>query len=443
MNPLNIVTIEKQFQIFKEGNPASAIEVVHIKDKENNSIEFDIIAGKNLYNIGDTAVYIMPDYCIPPIELFKEYYAPGGDIKKSKLGKGGRIRAVKFNFNFENSSNPIYSNGILIPLAAVKTFFETYVVLDENSNRVNFIEDEEYLQTHLHIIKYVAEDSHEKGNGQNSGATKGDIPYFLYKTDETRIETLKKHVNKIYEENEPISLTVKRDGSSCTIYCKKENEEFIGGICSRSQEKKIGQKMAISYIDNGIHLEKYFNKDLMISGWKNAFTDKFYTNEEVIELGFESIEKEIRDSWVDTCVDNGYFEKFIEYCKKYNVELALRGELIGAGNKGSGNKLNIDANGQSHVVWFGIDDLCSGHATRINYLQEHNLIKVCEELELEYTKEIHTGIMTYTDIIDWCTVYFNKIKTENNQIIEGIVIRTKNTNGMSCKYINPEYDSKS
>jgi glycerol kinase len=64
----------------------------------------------------------MPDYCVPPTVLFQEYYAPGGDMKKSKLGKRGRIRAVKFNFSFENSVDPIYSNGIILPLKLVQDY---------------------------------------------------------------------------------------------------------------------------------------------------------------------------------------------------------------------------------------------------------------------------------------------------------------------------------
>src|SRR5271157_5638971 len=101
MKPVEVVKIDKLIPIFKEGQPANAIEVARIKDLNDNSCEFNIIVGKGLYNIGDTAVYIMPDYCIPKTSIFNEYWFPNGDEKKCKLGSNGRVRAIKFNFRFE------------------------------------------------------------------------------------------------------------------------------------------------------------------------------------------------------------------------------------------------------------------------------------------------------------------------------------------------------
>src|SRR5271157_479277 len=101
MKPVELVIISKLIPIYKEGEEANNIQVARIEDIEGNQCEFNIVVGKGLYNVGDTAVYIQPDYCIPQSSIFNEYWFPGGDEKKCKLGKNGRIRAIKFNFKFE------------------------------------------------------------------------------------------------------------------------------------------------------------------------------------------------------------------------------------------------------------------------------------------------------------------------------------------------------
>lgn len=112
------------------------------------------------------------------------------------------LEAVKFNLNFAGDENPIYSNGIILPKANAEEFLNT----------------EQELQEDLSIVKYVAEEK----NSQYAGLIKGDIPYFLYKTDEPRIELLKSHIDEVvFTEGLEISATIKRDGSSTTIYVKK------------------------------------------------------------------------------------------------------------------------------------------------------------------------------------------------------------------------------
>jgi len=368
----------------------------------------------------------MPDFCLSERNYFMEYLAPGGDPSKCKLGKGNRIKAIKFNFSFEREMDPIYSNGIFINLKFLPEF-------DHNQN----------LQEFFGITKYVAADNAES---MKSGLTKGDLPDFLYATDETRIETIKKHVNMVFEEDEEIAFTLKRDGSSITNFYKIEPEGSRVGVCSRNQEKKLEQEMTTNYIDNdGVQLHRYFNRteNGNIHGWFNDSSQKFYTEEEVEALGLKPIIVEIRDSFVDTTKKHGYLDKLTKYCEDNNVQLALRGELIGGsgGSKGSGNKLNQDCKGDSKVVWFGVDDLSLGKATRIHYGLPHNLKDVCETLDLEYTKPVYIGKLDYDEIIKKGNEIFAEYK-KNNHILEGIVIRTTKSNRLSCKYLNPDYDSR-
>lgn len=429
MKAVDLVFIEKLLPIYKNGEEATSIQVARVKDTEGNSCEFNIIVGKGLYELNDQVLYIMPDFCIPDNDMFSEYWRPGGDPGRSRLGKRGRIRALKFNFTFENDVNPIYSNGIIMPL----------------TNDMLNIQVEE-LQEKLGVIKYVADDSFENG-GQNSGATKSEFPSFLYKTDENRIELLKGHINRVAEEGIEIAATIKRDGSSFTSYNKIDmiNNVPVIGICTRNQEKELDQKYVSGYKNElGVSLRPHFNRETKEKGWFDDSTEKFYTNDEVLTSNFEPEIKEHRDTWIDTAKKIDVINKLSDYCEKYNVQLALRGELIGKGNKGSGNKLNMDAKlSDSTIVFFGIDDLSSGHSERIHYGSEHNLAKVCDELGLDYTKEVFSGVFTYDELIKKAEEFFANHKAETGNIIEGLVFRSKYSNSLSTKYINPEYDSKS
>lgn len=580
MKPVELCKIEKLIPVFKNGVEAERIQVAKIETFNGESCQFDIIVGKGLYNIGDSVIYIMPDYCLSDKEIFSEYLRPGGDESKCRLGKRGRIRALKFNFQFENSSDPIYSNGIIVPP------IEECIELIQKA----MVDPEIDLQKEFGIIKYVAEDSFES---QKSGLTQGEFPSFLYKTDETRCELLKGHIDKCFDENEILGFTLKRDGcldenvlietekdgfltikqmcemnfngnvksfnienetveykkvlgtsikdninnwfeivledntvlivtgnhtiwlpelmcyrrvdeldgtehflihyrrnlkiksinkidnqskrydievkdnnnffannilvhnSSCTIACRLDpistEKVWNKHICTRSQEKKLDQQYVSGYKDiDGVLLHPFTKKEIIDGilvfkkGWMNDSTTQFYTDENVIELKLKPVITEVRDAWVDTVDKFGYLVKFLEYCQKYNVQLALRGELIGAGNKGSGNKLNTDAKtGESRIVWFGIDDLSSGHSVRIHYDQEHNLKKVCEELGFEFTEELWEGTFNYGQIISKCNEFFKRTKEETGRVVEGVVVRSKYSNRLSTKFINNEYDSKS
>ena len=431
---VEIVTINNLIPIFKDGIQANAIEVAKFNFENGDECGFNVIAQKGLYEIGSKAIYIQPDYCLSENELFSSFISPGGDAKKSRLGKGNRIRAIKFNFNFDGSLDPIYSNGILLPSDEVESFLVDKSLCDGIQN--------ENLQELLCITKYVAVD---KTDNNKSGLTKGDLPDFLYATDETRIENIKGHVNSVFCENEEISFTLKHDGSSTTIYVKFE-DDLLQGICSRNKEKFLEQEMTTNYIDDdGVHLHRYTmkNDDVYTKGWINDVSGKFYTDLEVNELLLLPITVEVRDNFVDTIKKHNYLEKLKKYCIDNNVQLALRGELVGnGGSKGSGNKLNNDVKGDSKVIWFGVDDLQFGKAHRLNYSSLHNLKSICEELEFEYTKPIFVGKLDYDGIIKMGNDIFSEYKEKYNHIVEGIVIRTTNSNKLSCKYLNLEYDSK-
>ena len=422
MKPVELVKVYDLIPIYKNGEEANAIQVARVETADGEQLQYDIVVGKGLYSIGDSVIYIQPDYSIPQTNVFMEYHLPDGDASKCRLGKKGRVRAIKFNFQFKDDFNPIFSCGIILPL------------IGEIKETVDNCEDGD-LQKAFNVTKYVSEDSLDAS--QPSGNAE-DFPSFLYKTDETTIQNCKRNVDRC--EDEILIFSIKKDGSSLTQYYVDEETQ---GVCSREQKKSLDQTYITGYKNGDVVLHRYFQKDTQVLGWFDDSTQTFYTEEQAKEL-FNPIEIIRKDAWVDTVNKHGYYKKFVDYCKERNLKLALRGELIGQGNKGSGNKLNMDAKtSESDVYWFGVDDLTSGHSKRLHFADEYNLKRIAEELNLKYAEPVLEGKFTYAEIIAKCKEIFQEIQDRTGQIIEGIVIRTKNSNKLSCKYINPLYDSKS
>ncbi len=423
---VEIVTINNLVPIFKDGTQANSIEVVKFNFENGNECGFNVIAQKGLYEIGSKAIYIQPDYCLSENELFTSFISPGGETKKSRLGKNNRIRAIKFNFNFDGYRDPIYSNGILMPMREVESFLGTKLLCDGISRGS--------LHELLGITKY------EEPETAGSGLIAGEFPSFMYKTDETNALNIVDHIKRIISEGQEMGITLKRDGSSHTTYFKIIDDEYKSGVCSRSQEKKMDQTFVTDYIDtDGNNYHRYFNKETNTKGWFCDETSLFKTDDEVAE--FKPVTKEVKDSWVELAKSSGLLEGGLEYCKTHGVQLAFRGEIIGQGLKGSGNKVNPDANEKQKLVLFGIDDLSEGFARRINYSSVHNLRDVSNALGIEYTESVVVRPKTFEEFVEICEDIFRTEKVKG-RIIEGVVVRTMYTNDLSCKYMNLEYDSK-
>ena len=151
MNPVSIVTIKNKIPLYKGDEQANSIEVIELEE-----VGFELVANKTLYQIGDKAVYIQPDYCVSDIPLFESFIRPNGDESKSMLGKveglPRRIRAKKFTLSKEPNGDPVYSNGILLP------YYEVQEYLYHSNNikhKDTYLEDiEGKLTEKLGIIKY-------------------------------------------------------------------------------------------------------------------------------------------------------------------------------------------------------------------------------------------------------------------------------------------------
>ena len=71
---VSIVTIKNKIPLFKDEEKANRIELIQFE--ENG---FEVVSQKDLYKIGDKAIYIQPDYCVSDISLFDVFIRPNGD----------------------------------------------------------------------------------------------------------------------------------------------------------------------------------------------------------------------------------------------------------------------------------------------------------------------------------------------------------------------------
>ena len=79
-NAVSIVTVKNKIPLYKGDEQANSIEVIELEE-----VGFELVANKTLYQIGDKAVYIQPDYCVSDIPLFESFIRPNGDESKSML----------------------------------------------------------------------------------------------------------------------------------------------------------------------------------------------------------------------------------------------------------------------------------------------------------------------------------------------------------------------
>jgi hypothetical protein len=80
-----------------------------------------------------------------------------------------------------------------------------------------------------------------------------------------------------------------------------------------------------------------------------------------------------------------------------------------------------------------------GTSVRNHYGQFHNLEAVGIETGLPYTKSVWIKPKSIEELETACKEIFIK-EASAGRVIEGVVVRTKNNNRISCKYMNPYYD---
>ena len=403
MSACKLVTVKKKIPLFKGEDKANAIELIELEEVGNM-----VVSQKDLYTIGDKAVFIEPDFCLPDVPIFESFIRPNGDNSKSKLGKNGRIKAIKFNLHIGDGM-PVYSYGILMPYDVIQNITIT---------PLSVMVEKDKLDEFLGITKY--EEPDEKSPSSKLGGSSRNMPEGMYKTDETNINNLWGNIKY------PITLigSLKVDGSSITLYSRLlSNGKRVSGICSRNYDKPLTYRKKIGKIEYPLSTRIFLKIKKFCVG---------LTEEDIYQ--FEEVAS---DSEFIT-IGKPYLDRLVKGLEDTDISLALRGELNGKGLKGSGNKNNPSTKEEPNIKFYAVDDYSCSITNRLG---EESFNDIITDLGFTRCKKYFTRKMRCkADIVNLCESIIAKEKANGN-IIEGIVLKTPD-GGFSCKYINLEYDSK-
>lgn len=393
MKPVQIVTIKAKIPLYKKEDLASKVELIALEETG-----FEIVAQKDLYNIGDKAVYIQPNYCLSEIPIFSSFIAPDGNEDRSLLGKVGgkprRIRAKSFNLSKVPNGDKLYSNGILLPLEEVVHYIMENV--KDYSKKYDSVYAAVEDESNLGVYKYEEPEISTGGSMGNSSKTSfKTFPEGWYKTDETNI------YNKLHCLTFPVYLlgTQKIDGSSISISADK--------ICSHTREVSRFVKKVVG------RRKKTWKEILLFRKPDLNIYEEVENENEFVKVG-----KQYQDALIEVGV----------------TDIVLRGEANGKTFKGSGNVLNATAKEEPNIKFFSIDKIENGVTKRLPYedfLLKSSVLRL-PVVPLLFAEEFQSK----EQLIERCESIFKE-----NKNMEGIVIRDSDFN-FSAKYMNNYYDSK-
>jgi RNA ligase (TIGR02306 family) len=222
-----------------EVNPipdADAIEVATVGG-------WKVVVKKNEYKAGELAVYFEIDSWIP--HHLAPFLTKSGQYPKVYNGvEGQRLRTIKLRGQL--------SQGLLMPIG---------ILMDVLSlgDFVRLTEDED-VSEELNIQKWEAPVS-----AQLAGVSKGSFPSFIRKTDQERIQNLKREYAEWQEEGLVWEMTEKLDGSSMTVFVNEEES----GVCSRNLNLKESEENAfwkVAIRENLIDKIKSTGKNIALQG---------------------------------------------------------------------------------------------------------------------------------------------------------------------------------
>lgn len=215
-----------------------------------DALELAIISGwqcvvkKDEFKEGDLVSYFEIDSLIPISEEF-EFLRGSSFIKKEWLkdifdeGECFRLRTIKLRKEI--------SQGLVVPLPAkLKSY-------PEGTD----------ITVYYGVHKY---DPPVNSVGFNVGQPKGNFPSWGRKTDQERIQNLKKEFQEHYDNETKFEVTIKLDGSSLSFGISPEGEKVV---CSRNLSLKLDSEDSkfVSMVNSlGVFEHEYFNLDKIECG---------------------------------------------------------------------------------------------------------------------------------------------------------------------------------
>lgn len=436
MNLVQLVKIKNISPLYYKGKElATSVELVQFEENE-----WEVVVQKGLYKIGDTATFIIPDSNVPNSNLFESFYRPyfeeGDTVKedgrssKSRLGKNGRVRAIKFNHTKElGNSDYLYSSGLLLPMDKVEDAVREAIVMEEETLFIDIASfSEEEIQEHLNITKY------ETPVTLNDGKRRS-FPEGLYKTGEKNIKNIRGVRAKF-----PMKLVgrMKADGSSITF----GTMDGVGFVCSRNLQVGL-HPTPIEVRTKKMRKETFRDKWLNWLSHNFGYLDKsthynwYAPNVSAARVDLHIYEEQQRH--------NAFGKAALPYVealqRDWEADYILRGELVGkGGSKGSGNSKNPHAALDAQILVFGGDKWVGGESRRISQADLSTLVIVHNNIEANpkivmCEKVLDGEYATYEELMRECSAYFAK------NMVEGIVVRNE-AGDFSAKIMNERYDAK-
>jgi RNA ligase (TIGR02306 family) len=178
-----------------------------------------VIDAVGKYQVDDIVLYAEPDSWIPT-EL-AAFLSRGKEPREFNGVKGEKLKTIKMKGQL--------SQGLLFAI--------TPELLAEAKERVGLdipeiIDDEDFTEF-LGVQKWEA-----PVNAQLAGKQRGNFPYFIRKTDEERVQNMRKFIAEAYRRQIVFEVSLKLDGSSTTVY----HNFGEMGVCSRNIDLQLDQE---------------------------------------------------------------------------------------------------------------------------------------------------------------------------------------------------------
>ena len=198
---------------------------------------WNVVVKKEEFRTNDIAVFFEVDSFLPVEERYE--FLRKGCLRHNDGKDGFRIKTIKLRGQL--------SQGLLLPLSMFPEL---------NSGDIAIGTDVSEL---LNVTKYDS----SLGTVHLQGNAKGNFPAFIRKTDEPRIENLRKYIT-MYNDM-LFEATEKLDGTSITVFMN--NNEY--GVCSRNIEYIPDDTTTYSIMARKLNMEsllREINHNVAIQG---------------------------------------------------------------------------------------------------------------------------------------------------------------------------------
>jgi RNA ligase (TIGR02306 family) len=199
--------------------------IAEIRLIENaDAIELAIVDGwqavvkKGEYSVGENVVYLEIDSWVP--HTLAPFLSKGRDPREYNGVPGEVLRTMRLR--------GALSQGLILPLGVLAGDDETVDPYGLGELSLTFPVGYDLTEV-LGIQKYEREQS-----AQLAGITRGSFPAFIPKTDQERVQNLKRELVEWSDQVIEWEVTEKLDGSSMTVY--RYGDDI--GVCSRNLNLK-------------------------------------------------------------------------------------------------------------------------------------------------------------------------------------------------------------